>query len=168
MIYRLPERSDNDMLQAYVREHFEHNENSVSASLGLLASEYSEWVEKIHRNATLGDEAWGKSLLYLCLEGEKLVGLLSIRYSLPEALTKELGDIGFGVRPTERRKGYATAMLRYALSVCKEKGMSQVLLGCYKDNAASRATILKNGGVLVDENCNYNEERISQYFAIQL
>ena len=54
------------------------------------------------------------------------------------------------------------------LNVCKEKGMDNVLLGCYKDNLASAATIKKNGGVLVDENDNYNEGRISQYYSIKL
>ena len=49
-----------------------------------------------------------------------------------------------------------------------EKEMYNVLLGCYKDNLASAATIKKNGGVLVDENDNYNEGRISQYYSIKL
>mgnify|MGYP003520996521 CR=1 FL=1 len=78
------------------------------------------------------------------------------------------GHIAYYIRPSERNKGYATAMLRDALAVCKEKGMDNVLLGCYKDNLASAATIKKNGGVLVDENDNYNEGRISQYYSIKL
>lgn len=77
-----------------------------------------------------------------------LSGLLSIRYELPEELSKIYGDIGYGVRPSKRNKGYATKMLAYALSVCREKGMHEVLAGCYKDNLASVATIKKNGGVL--------------------
>lgn len=59
-------------------------------------------------------------------------------------------------------------MLRYALTVCREKGMKQVVLGCYKDNAASATTIGKNGGVLTCENENCQEGRISQYFTIKL
>ena len=141
MIYRLPEINDKVILQAYIQEHYENEENSISASLGLSSSEYSDWVEKIQKNATIGDEQWGKSLLYLCFDNNKLVGLLSIRYELPENLTEKYGDIGYGVRPSERNKGYATTMLRYALSVCKEKGLDKVLLGCYKDNLASAATI---------------------------
>ena len=168
MIYRLPEISDKSILQEYMQEHYDNKENSISASLGLPASEYADWVEKIQRNAFSGDEQWGKSLLYLCFDNNKLIGLLSIRYELPENLTEIYGDIGYGVRPSERNKGYATTMLRYALSVCKEKGMDKVLLGCYKDNLASAATIKKNGGVLVDENDNYNEGRISQYYSINL
>ena len=168
MIYRLPELDDKDILLEYMQEHYDNKETSISASLGLPASEYSDWVEKIQRNAFSGDEQWGKSLLYLCFDNNKLIGLLSIRYELPENLTEIYGDIGYGVRPSERNKGYATAMLGYALSVCKEKEKDKVLLGCYKDNIASAKTILKNGGVLIEENDNYNEGRISQYYLINL
>lgn len=59
-------------------------------------------------------------------------------------------------------------MLHDALAVCKEHGMKKVLIGCYKDNIASAATIKKNGGVLVNESDNYNEGRISQYYSINL
>ncbi len=168
MIYRLPEIRDKSILQEYMQEHYDNKESSISASLGLPASEYEEWVEKIQKNALVGDEQRGKSLLYLCFDNNILIGLLSIRYELPENLVEIYGDIGYGVRPSERNKGYATTMLRYALSVCKEKGKDKVLLGCYKDNLASAATIKKNGGVLADENDNYNEGRISHYYVINL
>ena len=59
-------------------------------------------------------------------------------------------------------------MLRYALSVCKEKGMGKVVLGCYKDNLASAATIRKNGGILTVENNNDKENKTSQYYSITL
>ena len=168
MLYRLPCISDEKMLLEYVREHHDHGETSISASLGLSSSDYSEWVEKIQKNASTGDDAWGKSLLYLCFDQDRLVGLLSIRYELPKELSDKIGDIGYGVRPSERNKGYATAMLRYALSVCKEKGMGKVLLGCYKDNLASAATIRKNGGILTVENNNDKENKTSQYYSITL
>lgn len=168
MLYRLPEISDKSILQEYMQEHYDNKETSISASLGLPASEYSDWVDKIQRNASVGDEEWGKSLLYLCFDNNKLIGLLSIRYELPENLVEVYGHIGYGVRPFERNKGHATTMLDYALSVCKEKGMDKALLGCYKDNLASAKTIQKNGGVLVEENDNYNEGRISQYYSIEL
>jgi len=168
MIYRLPENSDKEMLREYVQEHHDFGETSISASLGLSSSEFSAWVEKIHRNADASSEDWGRSLLYLCLDNNRLIGLLSIRYELPEHLSEKYGDIGYGVRPSERKKGYATSMLRYALSVCRKKGMDRVTLGCYKDNPASAATILKNGGILIAENENYKEGRISRYYTIEL
>lgn len=168
MIYRLPALSDQDLLQTYVQEHYDHKEAGISASLGLTSSAYADWVEKIRQNASLGDEQWGKSLLYLCFEGERLIGLLSIRPELPEALSNSLGDIGYGVRPSERNKGYATGMLRHGLSVCREQGKRQVILGCYKENVASAKVIEKNGGTLFAENESYAEGKISQYFVIRL
>ena len=119
MLYRFPCISDEKILREYVQEHHDHGETSISASLGLTSSDYSEWVEKIQRNALHGDEVWGKSLLFLCFNQDRLIGLLSIRYELPKELSEKYGDIGYGVRPSERNKGYATAMLRYALSVKK-------------------------------------------------
>ena len=166
MIYRLPELNDKSILQEYMQEHYDNKEYSISASHGLPVSEYADWVEKIQRSASVGEDGWGKYWLYLCFENDKLVGLLSIRYELSESLTEEIGNIGYGVRPFERNKGYATTMLCYALSVCKDKGKDKVLLGCYKDNLPSVAVIKKCGGVLVAENDNYNEGRISQYYLI--
>jgi predicted acetyltransferase len=50
--------------------------------------------------------------------------------------------------------------------VCKEKGMKNVILGCYKHNVASAKAIQKNGGKLLRE-CEINGE-ISQYYVIDL
>lgn len=166
--YRLPQIGDEAILREYVREHHESGEPSISASLGLQATGFAEWVETIRKNADMGNEAWGKSLLYLCFAGDRLAGLLSIRYSLPKELSESLGDIGYGVRPSERNKGYATAMLAHALSVCKTKGKTRLILGCYKDNIASEKTILKNGGVLRWESDSYQEGRISRYYSIDV
>lgn len=168
MNYRLPEISDETALREYVQEHCRNGETNISASLDLSVSDYSDWVERIWNNASFGDDEWGKSLTYLCFDKAKLIGLLNIRYDLPQNLAEKYGNIGYGVRPSERRKGYATAMLRYALAVCKEKGMRQVILGCYKDNVASAAAIKRNGGVLFAENDNYTKERTSQYYLINL
>ena len=168
MKYRLPEIHDKDILQRYVQEHHASGETNISASLGLSSSDYAEWVTRIKNNALTGDEQWGKSILYLCFDGGRLIGLLSIRYELPKLLTEKYGDIGYGVRPSERKKGYAAAMLEYALSVCRKKGLEKVILGCYKENLASAATIKKNGGTLITENENYKKGKISQYYMIRL
>jgi predicted acetyltransferase len=91
--YKAAELCDKEMLHEYIREHYDNGENSISASMGLPISEYAEWVEKIKRNALYGDGTWGKSLLYLCLNGGKLIGLLSIRYELPKDLSEKYGHI---------------------------------------------------------------------------
>ena len=81
----------------------------------------------------------------------RIVGMLQIRHWLNDALRFEGGHVGFSVRASERRKGYATQMLKQALALCKERGIDKVLMTCDKDNIASSSVIKKNGGVLQDE-----------------
>ena len=76
----------------------------------------------------------------------KLVGMLQVRHYFNEYLEKYAGHIGYSVRPSERRKGYAKEMLRLALPYCKSIGLDRVLIACEPGNPASRRTILANGG----------------------
>lgn len=48
-------------------------------------------------------------------------------------------------------------MLKYGLSICKEKAMKEVIIGCYKDNIASATVIKNNNGILLSENDNYKK-----------
>lgn len=84
-------------------------------------------------------------------ERDRLLGAVNIRHYLNDALLKDGGHIGDGIRPSERRKGYATEMIRLALSECKKLGIDRVLMVCDKDNIGSAKSIVKNGGVLENE-----------------
>lgn len=79
------------------------------------------------------------------------VGAVNIRHYLNESLLLNGGHIGDGVRPSERRKGYATEMIRLALEECKKIGIDRVLMVCYKDNIGSAKSIKNNGGILENE-----------------
>ena len=87
--------------------------------------------------------------LYICVreEDRRVVGMLQIRRTLNEYTAQYAGHIGYSVRPSERRKGCATAMLREALPLCRALGLERVLVCCRVENEASRRVILKNGGV---------------------
>lgn len=82
----------------------------------------------------------------------RIYGMLQVRHDLNEYLRKFAGHIGYSVRPTERRKGYAKKMLKQALKFCKEDlGMSRVMVSCLVENEASRRTILACGGVFEEK-----------------
>ena len=85
-------------------------------------------------------------------ESGRIYGMLQIRHELNEYLQRFAGHIGYSVRPTERRKGYAKKMLKQALGFCKESlGMSRVMVSCLVENEASRRTILACGGVFEEK-----------------
>ena len=76
-----------------------------------------------------------------------LVGMLQVRHRFNDFLEKYAGHIGYSVKPSERRKGYAKEMLKMALSFCREIGLDKVLITCIDGNVGSEKTILANGGV---------------------
>ncbi len=85
--------------------------------------------------------------LYVREADGRVVGMLQLRHQLNEHLRNYGGHIGYSVRPDERRKGYAAAMLHDALPHCRALGIRDVLITCFADNEGSRRTILANGGV---------------------
>lgn len=93
-----------------------------------------------------------------------LVGAVNIRHWLGEK-AGYWGHIGYGVRPSLRRRGYASAMLALALERCAAMGMTRAMAVCFKHNIASAKTILKNGGVLDKELPEPNTgQTIQQYW----
>lgn len=60
---------------------------------------------------------------------------------------KDLGNCGYSVRPSERKKGYATEMLGQLLKEAKAAEMTELHISVEKDNTASINVIRKNGGV---------------------
>ena len=84
-------------------------------------------------------------------EGEEMLGRLAIRHRLVPQLERAGGHIGYDVRPSARRQGHATAMLRAALPIAAGFGVTEALLTCDDTNVASRRVIESCGGRFVDE-----------------
>ena len=97
-------------------------------------------------------------------ERDRLLGAVNIRHYLNESLRREGGHIGDGIRPSERRKGYATELVRLALEECRKLGITRVLMTCDKDNIGSAKSIIRNGGVLECEFINSDGEPEQRYW----
>ncbi len=105
---------------------------------------------------------------FFCLDLDRniFVGAINIRHHLNEKLLYTGGHIGDGIRPSERRKGYATAMIKLGLEECKKLGIKRVLMTCDQDNIGSAKSIMNNGGIL--ENEVIEDEIIEQRYWIDL
>ena len=79
--------------------------------------------------------------------GKVVVGRVSLRHTLNDFLARIGGHAGYGVVPSQRRRGYATEMLRLTLPVAASLGLKRLLLTCDDGNIGSQRVIEKNGGV---------------------
>lgn len=106
-------------------------------------------------NLQITEEVDGKvpDTTLFCLDVDRniFVGAVNIRHYLTEEMLVNAGHIGDGIRPSERRKGYATAMIDLALEEAKKLGIDRVLMCCDKENIASAKSIVNNGGILENE-----------------
>ena len=138
-------------IEAY-RQEFLDIEGSMDGCGSLRRCATAEaWIEKSlagkdPKNVP-SDRVPATQFIYVRETDDRVVGMLQLRHCFNEYLEKYAGHIGYSVRPSERRKGYATAMLHDALPRCRELGITDVLISCLTDNEGSRRTILRNGGV---------------------
>lgn len=84
------------------------------------------------------------------VDGEDYLGRIAIRHRLTDFLRDVGGHIGYDVRPSRRREGHATAMLKHSLAWALELGIDPALVTCDDDNVGSIRVIEAAGGVLED------------------
>ena len=149
----------------YRQEHIDCGENHIHGSSGFMkADDYESWLEKITWNKTVATPDWVTGSVYFAIVDGKIIGTIAVRHYLNDSLLKSGGHIGYGIRPSERRKGYGTRMLALALEKCRELKIEKVLITCVKENIGSAKTILKNGGVLENEIAEENGNIMQRYW----
>ena len=146
---------------SYADEIIKYKEESLaespiingSAGLDRLSS-IEDWLEELKKRSSEDTVPEGlvPSSTYLGVREKDnyIVGMIDIRHYLNEYLTQVGGHIGYGVRKTERNKGYAKQMLKLALEKCKELKIKKVLITCDEDNIASEKVILSVNAKLED------------------
>jgi predicted acetyltransferase len=125
-----------------------HLEDDVNSSAGFAA-----WVGRLvqQSDTTIPVAADRVHCTYRwIIEGEQVLGGIALRHELNERLMQDGGHIGYGIRPSARRRGVASWALTQMVGMAKELGIERVLLVCAVDNTASARTIERCAGVLED------------------
>lgn len=121
------------------------------------AEGFAAWVGKLLDAESTPEENGIVPCTYLWItEGPRYVGAIAFRHHLTPALLNSGGHIGYGIRPSDRRRGAASWALQELLARLAAKGelggvrSDRVLLTCDDDNSASIRTIERCGGRLED------------------
>jgi len=139
-------------IQSYRDEWRAHDTHSHGDSGLYKWDDIPAWIKHcrdMQKKETLPSPEYVEADQFMLMrEGEPyILGMISLRHYLTEGyLSNHGGHIGYGVRPLQRRKGYAKIMLMLCLKEARALGLAKVLLCCDLDNAGSRSTIKACGG----------------------
>lgn len=139
-----------DKAMEFKQEFFDNNEMIINGSeLFDKTESYEEWIKSVtdNMNAETVNPDWVVTDTFFAIdEANTIVGIIDLRHSLNDFL-KNLGNCGYSVRPSARKKGYAAEMLRQLLNIARNIGLDYIHLSVERDNEPSIRTIIKNGGI---------------------
>lgn len=155
---------------SFYQEWKESGEVMVPWVISMDPSNFQEMIKSLldsEKEENIPENWVPASTYWLVDENKKVIGAVNIRHRLTKRLLDRGGHIGYGIRPSERRKGYATKLLSLSLQKTRELGLEKVLVTCDEHNIASEKTILNNGGV-PDTNFIEEDGNVIKRFWIEL
>jgi predicted acetyltransferase len=144
-------------------------ETPTSPGKLFAGKDFDEFLLMVQHDLTESDPARVPAHLFLLADTEssKLFGAIQIRHHINHPnLIETGGHIGYGICPSERRKGYASRMLALAILEAKKIGLSRLLVTCKDANIGSRKVIESNGGVF--ERTAFDEGQLARRYWIKI
>jgi predicted acetyltransferase len=162
----------DSFLEALREFHAEGSSFDLLANLNAasLMSDFEDYVRQ------LIDQSKGKSLpqgwishtTYWIIDNDEFMGVIDLRHGLTPALEKYGGHVGYAIRPSKRRKSYATEAVKMLIPLAFRIGIKRVLITCDTNNTASIKVIESNGGILQDEIQNEGRKVLTRRYWIEI
>ncbi len=161
----------------YLAENIEYNSDlngtgSMDECLNKMT--YEEWLLELEKRKNIEylnqiNRCQSKTFFVVRENDNRIVGMINIRYNISDDKLKTWAShIGYGIRPTERRKGYAKIALYLGLLEEQTLGEEKVLLECTVDNIGSNKTILSLGGELEKTELDKYDNTMTNYYWINV
>ncbi|MFF5180463.1 GNAT family N-acetyltransferase [Micromonospora sp. NPDC000316] len=112
---------------------------------------FATWVTRLTDQSDPAkplDEGQVRCTYRWIVEDDRVLGGIALRHELDDHLLWATGHVGYGIRPSARRRGVATWALGRMLDEARRLGLDRVLVVCAADNVASAKTVERHGGVL--------------------
>lgn len=146
-----PSKEFFNQLKELKQDFINNNESRIQGSGSLDKYEnLDEWLKSINEIEQGLNSKLVPTTYYLILSDDEVVGTISIRHYLTKDLEEFGGHVGYSIKPSSRRKGFATEALRLILELYKNR-YDEILIMCEDDNIASNRTVLANGGILINK-----------------
>lgn len=148
-----------EMILEMAKEYDGNNEDYNGAFFIKNIENYEEKVKELDdaSNGILANPSFVPYTAYVFIVDNKIVGVGSLRHYLNEYLENFGGHIGYSIRPSERKKGYAKMALKLLLEEAKNKGIETVIVTCNETNIGSRKVIEANNGEFINKIENDNK-----------
>ncbi len=165
---KIPAPEDEASVWAMRQEMLDAKEHFDGCSQLNKCDTYDAWLAHLalYSSAETCPADKVSSTVYLAVRerDSRVVGVIDLRHSLDHpVLALWGGHIGYSVRPSERRKGYGTQMLRLNLQNAKARGLMRVMITCHDGNIASEKVIRACGGVY-EKSVNVEGEIIKRFW----
>ena len=152
IIFKEPKDVSFEQILDY-KEEFVLNNEIIHGAANMTDLSVAEWVQFTENTKYKESVIPGfvTAHTFFASDNNIIVGIINARHELNDYLLNFGGHIGYSVRKSERRKGYAKAMLSYTVDFLFSLGLEKVLITCDKMNIASKRTIESCGGILENE-----------------
>lgn len=172
----LPSKNRKDQILDYLNEIIIYNsETNGLGALSKIIDGYS-FEEALEICLNMQNKKYAKKLgksqvktfLLIRKNDDKIIDCINIRWNLTDYMKKYSGNIGYGIRPTERNKGYNKINLYLGLLEAKKLNLNKVMLVCETNNLPSSKTIEALGGILERKEIDPNDGLLTSYYWIDI
>lgn len=126
-----------------------------------LNMQYQEYAKNLNRLQS-------KTFLLIRKNDNKLIGMLNIRWNIPPNIQEFVGNIGYGIRPTERKKGYNKINLYLGLIEIQKLGLKKIYLDCEDNNIASYKTMEALNAKLLSTKIDPYDNLLTRIYSIDV
>ena len=140
---------DKEIIEDLKNEIEEYDSNFEGFNILKTLDNYNEFYNRVIANETPTNREYSPQYTYLAFnENNHLIGVAVLRPELKGELSNYGGNVGYLIRPSQRKKGYGNQILKASLKLLKEEyHINFVVLGCNVNNIASSKVIQNNGGI---------------------
>lgn len=162
--FEIPSLEHAADVEAFLQEL--HEDEPIHGASKIRTMPYAQWVKRTEVIASGNHlpEGYVRASTFFVYDDTLLIGFANLRLELNQALLDGSGHLGYMIRKSQRRKGYAKALVLKALDYYHEHfGLDKILITVDTDNTPSRK-VLESLGASYYRSVPEGDKFLDQYY----